>query len=668
MRIPKESMERAQNHVRENLKRVAEELSSDGFPHPPLDGKLLRPLAAFAMVPEKHRPVLDDRFWMGALAIEMVHEASLLHDDILDEAPERRGRPTMAAAAGVGPALVMGDHLLTAAYRAAAATGSPEFLDVFIRAVERTVAGEIAQERAQGRALTEKEYEEIISDKSGELFRSAFTLAPALLSIGSPGESGKLGRRFGALYQMVDDFLDYCTEADRGKSPLQDYRQKKWTWPLGLIGIRDFERPDSEILSLLFRRPDASVPSPMEEGALRIGEEFDVLLRDLDDQGLETLELESLLGGWKALVQEAALAQATTRDGLNEERIELLASDADRASTVEWPRTAILRRELRVAAESLETPEGRLAYFGRHAKTFRFAARLFPGEQLQRVAGVYAFCRFTDDLVDEAGDEGRESISARLDAWLAMAGRAHAGEETGIPLLDDVMKDMADSSAPFSYVEELVEGVRMDLSDPGFQTLSDLRVYSYRVASVVGGWLTELFGIRDGWVLDRAYALGHAMQLTNILRDVGEDLERGRLYLPTDLMCKHGVDREFLEAKAETGSPASAGYRRLLEELMEAAEADYDRAFEAIPSLPRFFQGPVAVAANVYRGIHREIRRNGFDNLSLRASTSLPRKIVLGIQGLLKLRLASARARQRAHGERVRLTALPEEEGKQAVR
>jgi phytoene synthase len=184
----------------------------------------------------------------------------------------------------------------------------------------------------------------------------------------------------------------------------------------------------------------------------------------------------------------------------------------------------------------------------------------------------------------------------------------------------------------------------------------------------VGGWLTELFGIRDRWVLDRAFALGHAMQLTNILRDVGEDLERGRLYLPEYLMAKHGVDREFLEAKAQSGFPASSGYRRLLEELMEAAETDYDRAFEAIPFLPRFFQGPVAVAANVYRGIHMEIRRNGFDNLSLRASTSLPRKMVLAIQGLFKLRLASARAKQRSPGEHVPLTAPAEDQGRRAVR
>jgi phytoene synthase len=177
----------------------------------------------------------------------------------------------------------------------------------------------------------------------------------------------------------------------------------------------------------------------------------------------------------------------------------------------------------------------------------------------------------------------------------------------------------------------------MDIHPRRYRTLEELREYSYRVASVVGGWLTELFGIHDPWVLERAFALGHAMQLTNILRDVGEDLRVGRLYLPEDLLESNGVDRDFLEAKSRSSSPMFPGYRKVLEELMASAEEDYRRAFEAIPLLPGFFQGPVAVAARVYEGIHEEIRRNGFDNLTRRARTSLPRKLLLGMVALKDL-------------------------------
>jgi phytoene synthase len=219
-----------------------------------------------------------------------------------------------------------------------------------------------------------------------------------------------------------------------------------------------------------------------------------------------------------------------------------------------------------------------------------------------------------------------------------MAREAYEDPGDVCPLLDDVMGDMRRSDVPFHYVQDLIEGVRMDLTPPTYRTLEDLRGYSYRVASVVGGWLTELFGIRDPWVLERAYALGHAMQLTNILRDVGEDLRAGRLYLPSDLMRAHGVDRALLESLEGSRRRAPSGYRSLLEELMEEADAQYARAFQAIPALPRFFQGPVAVAAGVYQGIHREIRRNGYDNLNRRAHTSLPRKMVLAGKALFRLR------------------------------
>ena len=207
----------------------------------------------------------------------------------------------------------------------------------------------------------------------------------------------------------------------------------------------------------------------------------------------------------------------------------------------------------------------------------------------------------------------------------------------------------------------------MDLTHLRYRSLDELRVYSYRVASVVGGWLTELFGVRDPWVLDRAFALGHAMQLTNILRDVGEDLQMGRLYLPEDMMAQHGVDRTLLEAKAENGSPAFPGYRRLLSDLMAEAEADYEKAFEGIPSLPPFFRAPVAVAANVYRGIHREILRNGYDNLAHRASTSLPRKILLALQGLWKLKRSPMRERWETSQRKAPLPPFASDERRQAV-
>ena len=647
-------------------------LSVEGMPSPALDGKLLRPLTAYLMVPTELRPSLDRRFWFGALAVEMVHEASLLHDDILDEAPQRRGKPTMVAAAGVGPALVLGDHLLTAAYRAAAAAECPGFLQAFIRSVERTVAGEIAQEESQGQALNEEDYYRKITGKSGELFRSAFTLPSTFLGIGDPEGVGALGARFGRLYQMVDDFLDYCPSADRGKVPLQDYRQKKWTWPLDLIGVRDFERPEPEILLLLFGQPGENGLTPMEDGVHRIRAHSSELIRELGAAGMETFLLNELLRGWVGGLRKAASVEVLLRS----ERA--LMDSTEGRGTVEFPisrgpeipsvRPGTLRRELREAAACLASPEERLAFFGRHAKTFRFASRLFPEAALRRVAGVYAFCRFTDDLVDEAEETDLTLVEGRLHTWMILAREAYDGGLTGIALLDDVMGEMRESGVPFLYVEELGRGVRMDLTTGGYETLEELRTYSYRVASVVGGWLTELFGVQDPWVLERAFALGHAMQLTNILRDVGEDLHRGRIYLPQRLMETHGVDRELLEATAKNRGRTSPGYRRLVATLMSKADADYERAFQAIPTLPRFFQGPVAVAAKVYQGIHDEIRRNAYDNLSRRARTTLWRKLLLGVKGLLALRRARKRIAEVRVNDQVRSSGFSRNEATEAAR
>ena len=192
---------------------------------------------------------------------------------------------------------------------------------------------------------------------------------------------------------------------------------------------------------------------------------------------------------------------------------------------------------------------------------------------------------------------------------------------------------------PFGYAEELIEGMRMDVRGVEYGTVAELRLYTYRVASVVGLWMTELFGIRDPWLLDRAAALGHAMQLTNILRDVGEDLGEGRLYLPTAWLRATGLSRSDLEGMAETGRIEPA-YAALVERLLRVAESEYDHAFPAIARLPGWYRRPVAVAADVYRGIHEGIRANGYDNLTQRAHTGLAAKIRLGAGALLRTHLS----------------------------
>ena len=131
------------------------------------------------------------------------------------------------------------------------------------------------------------------------------------------------------------------------------------------------------------------------------------------------------------------------------------------------------------------------------------------------------------------------------------------------------------------------------------------------------------------------------MQLTNIARDVGEDWRRRRLYLPIQLLNAHDLTCEDLETMINGEAPISASYRAAMRELVARADAYYEVAWPGIRVLPSFFRRPVAAAASAYRGIHREIRRNDFDNLNTRAHTSLARKIVLAGAGIVDSRRAS---------------------------
>src|SRR4051794_32765544 len=201
------------------------------------------------------------------------------------------------------------------------------------------------------------------------------------------------------------------------------------------------------------------------------------------------------------------------------------------------------------------TPNEAPSYLATHGRSFWFATALVPEPHRSRIVGVYAFCRYTDDLVDRASGSDPAALHAKLDRWLEQARVAYEGRHTSVPLLNNVMRDMAESRVPFAYVRQLIEGMRMDIDGRRYESLAELRWYCHHVASVVGLWLTELFGVHDAWVLERAARLGTAMQLTNIIRDVGEDRRLGRLYLPADWMAVHGVTESMLDDLRQSDAP-----------------------------------------------------------------------------------------------------------------
>ncbi|MDX1646453.1 MAG: polyprenyl synthetase family protein, partial [Longimicrobiales bacterium] len=450
------SDERLDRLLTHGLDEAARRMERGGLPVPPRQGKLLRPLFSVAMIPPGHRDRLHDRFWSGALAIQMVHEASLLHDDVIDAASQRRGRPTLVAEEGVAQAVVLGDRYLTGAYRAAASTGSFEFLSRFTEAVERTVVGEMAQGRSAGRRLTDVEYDEIIEGKSGELFGIAAALGSTVLGLGATEERLALGRAFGNLYQRIDDLVDYCHLVEIGKPALQDYRNRKWSWVLGLASVDGFERSDDEIAAAIFG-PEGPAPSPARRALEMLQERKREILRRATGLDADPAALDRLLSSCTSVARRHVTEQER-RMGLPGTRRppqDAAMRDARRSEE------AVIRRR----AEALGGPSRWRVYFEDHARTFSLAARLFPPREAALVTGLYAYCRFTDDLVDDpADDPSAEALARRLDVWRELSLAAFDGTETGIPLLDTVLVQAAEKGVDRAYPEALLEGVGMDLA------------------------------------------------------------------------------------------------------------------------------------------------------------------------------------------------------------
>lgn len=605
--------------VRRGLAGARQRLVDQGIRVPELEGKLLRPLVAYALVPPERRDALDDGFWMGALAIQMVHEASLLHDDILDDAPVRRGTETCAEVNGVGPALVLGDLYLTGSYRAAASTGRPDFLDAFIVAVERTVAGEVAQGRSAGAQVAPEAYEAMVRGKSGALFGAAAVLSRPDSDPSAREALLEFGEALGATYQRVDDLLDYCSSFGTGKPPLQDYRQKKWTWVLDFVpGVDGFDLSEADVASRLLHGGDGG---PASRALADLKGRTARLVSQAARLSPGDEILPELLREWLDLASRGLRAGSGTR--------------IRRTSTPSHAEGSTPESEVRAAAQALGGAEDWAAYFGEHARTFHLAARLFPEDPARVVAGVYAFCRFTDDLVDDPPDNaGPDRVRARLHAWRHLTERALDGERTDIPVLDHVIRDSAARGVSPRYPLALLDGVAMDLERTSYEDWDSLAEYTFCVAGAVGGWLTQAFGHGDEALLECAHALGHAMQLTNIARDVGEDLARGRVYIPVRLLAAHELALEDLEMLAPPGAPIPRSYVHVMEALLSRADAYYAQAWPGIRALPGWYGRPVAAAAAAYRGIHDEIRKNGYDNLTRRAHTSRGRKLWLATTGL----------------------------------
>jgi len=253
------------------------------------------------------------------------------------------------------------------------------------------------------------------------------------------------------------------------------------------------------------------------------------------------------------------------------------------------------------------------------SKSFYFATRFFPRELARRAFAVYWFCRTTDDLVDEAPTH--EQGASGLNAWESELRFGLSGGHVSNPVLKLFLHVQELCQIPAEYPLDLIAGCRMDLDQNRYQSYADLRVFCYRVASCVGLMMCHLIGFKDARLVSQgkqhAIDLGLAMQITNILRDVGTDLEMGRIYFPREDMERFGYSEEDLRARRIT--PA---FRSLMKFEAERARACYASALPGIAMLRPEGRFAVEIAAKVYSGILREIEAADYDVFSRRAVVS----------------------------------------------
>jgi phytoene synthase len=281
----------------------------------------------------------------------------------------------------------------------------------------------------------------------------------------------------------------------------------------------------------------------------------------------------------------------------------------------------------------------------REAKNFYYAFVALPERRRNAICAIYAFMRHADDLADDESLP-REERRRRLDNWLAdWRGVCHGGDSSNLVFL--AVRDATERfGIPLDLLEELVAGVTMDLDQAAsdapdtYATFAELYRYCYLVASVVGLVCIRIFGYQDQRAEKLAEQTGIAFQLTNILRDVAEDAERNRVYLPLEDLAAHSVSLDSLLHRTP-GAPPTAAERALLAALAQRAEEFYQSAQLLLPLIDCESRPALWVLVSIYHGLLKRIEKADYDVFSSRASVPMAQK--LGILGVGIVRMAVAR-------------------------
>lgn len=272
-----------------------------------------------------------------------------------------------------------------------------------------------------------------------------------------------------------------------------------------------------------------------------------------------------------------------------------------------WAGDASLRRAYRSAEETTAA----------HSKSFYFASGLLPEEKKISVRALYAFCRTVDDIVDTSADDERES---RLDFWRQIVRTASSSDNNLIAAawVDTLVR----CHIPRHYALQLIDGVARDLVQTRYQTFEELTTYCYSVASTVGLMSMFIVGFKTNDAVPYAIKLGVALQMTNILRDVGEDYRNGRLYLPREELTYFGIrEQDIAEGRV------TPNWRHFMKFQIERTRQLYAESWAGVKMLEREGQFAIGAASVFYQGILDQIETNDYDVFTRRASLSTLGKI-----------------------------------------
>ena len=257
--------------------------------------------------------------------------------------------------------------------------------------------------------------------------------------------------------------------------------------------------------------------------------------------------------------------------------------------------------------------------------SFYYAFLFLPPPRRAAITAFYAFCREVDDVVDETSDVG--VAATKLAWWRSEVAKAFAGQPSQHPVLQALMPHAPLYNITAAHLHAVIDGCEMDLQQSRYLDFPGLQRYCHLVAGIVGEVAASIFGQTTPQTTAYAHKMGLAFQLTNIIRDVGDDARRGRIYLPVNELKQFDV-----KANEVLNRGYSERFTALMQFQADRAHRTYDEALALLPDADRRAQKPGLMMANIYRTLLREIEANQFQVLHQRISLTPVRKLWIAMQ------------------------------------